>query len=162
PAGISVRIARAAPRRPGKCPSGFASVTERLPRAGASCRLPTSRSSRNRVALKNYYGLLEIAATASVDEIKKAFRQQIARYHPDKVQHLGKEFQDMAADRAAELTEAYRVLSDEGRRAEYDRAVADAGGLPASASGAVPPPPSGSPPRRSEDEAAPPPPPPPS
>src|SRR3984893_18453208 len=28
----------------------------------------------------------------------------------------------MAADRAAELTEAYRILSDEGRRAEYDRA----------------------------------------
>src|SRR4051794_12178025 len=34
----------------------------------------------------------------------------------------------MAADRAAELTEAYRILSDEGRRAEYDRALAAAGG----------------------------------
>ena len=89
------------------------------------------------MALKNYYELLEIGAGAPIDEIKKAFRLQIARYHPDKVQHLGKEFQSMAADRAAELTEAYRILSDEGRRAEYDRAVADAGGLPASA-GAAP------------------------
>jgi curved DNA-binding protein CbpA len=74
------------------------------------------------VALKEYYLLLEIAPTASADEVKRAFRAQIARYHPDKVQHLGQEFQAMAADRAAELTEAYRILSDEGRRAEYDRA----------------------------------------
>ena len=34
----------------------------------------------------------------------------------------------MAADRAAELTEAYRILSDVGRRAEYDRAFAESGG----------------------------------
>src|SRR5207247_6525194 len=73
-------------------------------------------------ALKDYYQLLEIAPGATADEVKRAFRQQIARYHPDKVQHLGKEFQAMAADRAAELTEAYRILSDEGRRGEYDRA----------------------------------------
>ena len=33
----------------------------------------------------------------------------------------------MAADRAAELTEAYRILSDDGRRAEYDRARAASG-----------------------------------
>ncbi len=71
--------------------------------------------------LKDYYQLLEIPAAATPDEVKRAFRLQIARYHPDKVQHLGQEFQAMAADRAAELTEAYRILSDEGRRGEYDR-----------------------------------------
>jgi hypothetical protein len=80
------------------------------------------------VEFKNYYELLEIAPTAPADEVKKAFRLQIARYHPDKVQHLGKEFQNMAAHRAAELTEAYRILSDQGRRAEYDRIFAEAGG----------------------------------
>ena len=77
--------------------------------------------------LKDYYRLLEIPAASSADEVKRAFRSQIARYHPDKVQHLGKEFQDMAANRAAELTEAYRILSDAGRRAEYDRARQEAG-----------------------------------
>src|SRR5436309_1808899 len=93
-------------------------------RSGASCHPPpTWRSSRkaNRDSLKDYYALLEIAPTASADEVKRAFRSQIARYHPDKVQHLGKEFQAMAAERAAELTEAYRILSDDTRRAEYDR-----------------------------------------
>jgi curved DNA-binding protein CbpA len=82
---------------------------------------------------KDYYGLLEIAPTSSADDVKRAFRSQIARYHPDKVQHLGKEFQDMAADRAAELTEAYRILSDAGRRADYDRARLEAGGAAAPA-----------------------------
>lgn len=86
--------------------------------------------------MKDYYRLLEIAPTAPQDEVKRAFRLQIARYHPDKVQHLGKEFQAMAADRAAELTEAYRILSDEGRRAEYDRAYAS-GALGSAAGGAV-------------------------
>jgi curved DNA-binding protein CbpA len=79
------------------------------------------------VAFKNFYELLEIPPESPGDEVKRSFRAQIARYHPDKVQHLGKEFQDMAAERAAQLTEAYRILSDPGRRAEYDRVFQDAG-----------------------------------
>jgi curved DNA-binding protein CbpA len=75
------------------------------------------------VAAKTHYEQLELSPTATADEIKQSFRSLIARYHPDKVQHLGKEFQDMAAGRAAELTEAYRILSDAGRRAEYDRTL---------------------------------------
>jgi len=101
-----------------------------------SCRPPTSRSSRSRVTQKTHYENLELPPTASAEEIKKSFRTLIARYHPDKVQHLGKEFQDMAADRAAELTEAYRILSDPGRRAEYDRTL---GAAPAAAAAAAPP-----------------------
>ena len=78
---------------------------------------------------------------APAHEVKRAFRTQIARYRPDKVQHLGKEFQSMAADRAAELTEAYRILSDPGRREEYDRAFAEAGGATTAVPPAQPPPP---------------------
>ena len=83
---------------------------------------------------KNYYDLLDVPPAASQDEVKRAFRQQIGRYHPDKVQHLGKEFQAMAAERAAELTEAYRILSDAGQRAEYDRTL---GGVRAAPGGAA-------------------------
>jgi hypothetical protein len=70
--------------------------------------------------VKTHYELLDISPHAPADQIKKAFRREIARYHPDKVQHLGPEFQEIAAVRAAELTEAYRVLMDDGLRAEYD------------------------------------------
>ena len=84
------------------------------------------------MAANTYYELLELTPQASADDIKRAFRAQIAKYHPDKVQHLGKEFQAMAADRAAQLTEAYRILSDANRRAEYDRTLGE-GGMPAKA-----------------------------
>jgi curved DNA-binding protein CbpA len=113
------------------------------------------------VALRNYYELLEIPSQASTEDVKRSFRAQIARYHPDKVQHLGKEFQSLAADRAAELTEAYRILSDPGRRAEYDRARAEAGAtiVPAASSEPVTAEHQGTAGPRPQQPASPPPPP---
>ena len=73
--------------------------------------------------MKTHYELLDISPDAPADQIKKAFRREIARYHPDKVQHLGSEFQDIASARAAELTEAYRVLMDDEMRAEYNESL---------------------------------------
>lgn len=67
-----------------------------------------------------HYEVLGVRSTASFDEIRRAFRREIARYHPDKVQHLGHEFQRMAAIRSAELTQAYKILTDETLRADYD------------------------------------------
>ena len=71
--------------------------------------------------MPNFYELLSVEPTATGEQIKRAFRTEIARYHPDKVQHLGKELQEMAASRAAALTEAYRTLMNADLRAEYDR-----------------------------------------
>jgi hypothetical protein len=76
---------------------------------------------------KTHYELLEIAPDAPSDEIKRAFRREIAKYHPDKVQHLGKEFQEIAAVKAAELTQAYKTLTDPVLREEYDALVAAEG-----------------------------------
>lgn len=87
--------------------------------------------------MQNFYQLLSVDVGAPPEEIKRAFRNEIARYHPDKVQHLGKEFQEMAATRAAQLTEAYRILMDAELRAEYDRTLTG-GTAPA-----VPPPAAG-------------------
>lgn len=67
--------------------------------------------------------MLSVAPNADADTIKKAFRREIARYHPDKVIHLGPEFQEMAATRAAELTVAYKTLSDPVLREQYDASV---------------------------------------
>lgn len=113
--------------------------------------------------MKDYYSLLSVASDATADDIKRAFRREIARYHPDKVHHLGAEFQALAAERAAELTEAYRVLMDLGLRSAYDR---ERGGAPppapADAPQSPPPPPPPAPaPKAPEAGARPAPPPPP-
>ena len=77
-----------------------------------------------------YYDLFEVPRTASPDEIKRAFRREIAKYHPDKVQHLGREFQDIAVVKAAELTQAYKILSDAAARADYDAMLEEGGEAP--------------------------------
>lgn len=105
--------------------------------------------------MKTYYELLEVAPNASADEIKRSFRREIAKYHPDKVQHLGQEFQEIAAIKAAELTQAYKTLTDETLRAEYD-ALVESGGTEAPMHHAPPPPPPGAAPARPAEAKRPP------
>jgi hypothetical protein len=73
--------------------------------------------------VKSYYDLLNVDPADDAETIKKAFRREIARYHPDKVTHLGAEFQDMASTRAAELTTAYKTLMSPATRSEYDATI---------------------------------------
>ena len=97
--------------------------------------------------MKTHYELLGIEPGADAETIKKAFRREIARYHPDKVIHLGQEFQDMAATRAAELTVAYKTLTDPAQRAEYDQGLGGDGPPPVQAAAAPPTPSPSGPPR---------------
>ena len=79
-------------------------------------------------AKKDYYELLGVAKTATADEIKKAYRKLAVQFHPDK-NPGNKE----AEEKFKEITEAYEVLSDEQKRAQYDqfghRAFAPGGGF---------------------------------
>lgn len=62
--------------------------------------------------MRDYYETLGIQKGATKDEIKKAFRKKAAEYHPDK--KTGNE------DKYKEITEAYAVLGDDRKKAEYD------------------------------------------
>ena len=68
------------------------------------------------MAKKDYYELLGLEKGASDAEIKSAFRKLAVKYHPDKNQG-NKE----AEERFKEINEAYQVLSDADKKAQYDR-----------------------------------------
>tara|TARA_B100000427_G_scaffold329735_1_gene347393 strand:- start:1515 stop:2063 length:549 start_codon:yes stop_codon:yes gene_type:complete len=53
------------------------------------------------------YDILGIKPTASIDEIKKAYKTLCKQYHPDKVQHLGDEFKNFADEKIKEINKAY-------------------------------------------------------
>lgn len=57
------------------------------------------------------YTILCIAPGASKEEIRSAYRRLAVQYHPDKVQHLGKELQELAEVRFKEIQQAYDYLA---------------------------------------------------
>jgi molecular chaperone DnaJ len=66
--------------------------------------------------MKDYYKILGVEKGASKDDIKKAFRKLAHEHHPDKTKGNA-----ASADKFKEASEAYTVLSDDNKRAQYDR-----------------------------------------
>lgn len=56
------------------------------------------------------YKILEIEPSASVEEIKKAYRTMAMKYHPDKVSYLGEDFQNAAKEKFQKVNEAYEII----------------------------------------------------
>ena len=64
---------------------------------------------------RDYYEVLEVPKDATKDQIKTAYRKLAMQYHPDRNKSPG------AEERFKEISEAYAVLSDDAKRAQYDR-----------------------------------------
>jgi DnaJ-class molecular chaperone len=75
--------------------------------AGSPNREQSSRASND---LKDPYKVLGLSKLASQAEIKTAYRDQISRYHPDKVGHLGPELQELAEKKTQQINWAYQQL----------------------------------------------------
>ncbi|MFP4023188.1 MAG: TerB family tellurite resistance protein [Thiohalospira sp.] len=59
------------------------------------------------------YKILEIEPTATDEEVKKAYRKMAVKYHPDKVSHLGEDFQQKAKEKFQRVNEAYEKIKNE-------------------------------------------------
>jgi DnaJ like chaperone protein len=59
------------------------------------------------------YKILEIERSVGDDEVKKAYRRMAMRYHPDKVHHLGPEYQKDAQEKFKKINEAYEAVKKE-------------------------------------------------
>ena len=66
----------------------------------------------------DYYNILGVSKEASQEDIKKAYRQQALKWHPDKHKGEGKE---EAERKFKEINEAYQILSDSQKKQAYDQ-----------------------------------------
>ena len=69
--------------------------------------------------MENLYNILGIAPNATTDDIKKRYRSLAMRFHPDRNSEVG------AESRFNAIQQAYEVLTDTKRRAEYDQQMND-------------------------------------
>lgn len=69
------------------------------------------------VAGRDYYDILGVGRTASVEEIKKAYRALALKYHPDR----NPDNKEEAEHKFKEASEAYRILADAEKRRQYDQ-----------------------------------------
>jgi len=65
-----------------------------------------------RFSRPNPYEILGVPRKASLDEIKNAYRKLANKYHPDKVDHLGKGFKELAEKKFKNIQEAYQKLTE--------------------------------------------------
>ena len=68
------------------------------------------------MAKRDYYEILGVQKTASIDDVKKAYRKLAMQFHPDR--NPGNK---QAEEKFKDATEAYEVLSDQDKRSRYDR-----------------------------------------
>ncbi len=62
---------------------------------------------------ESYYKILEVTKSSTPDEVKKAYRKMARKYHPDRVQHLGKEHVEGAKEKFQKVQEAYEKIKKE-------------------------------------------------
>jgi hypothetical protein len=82
--------------------------------------------------MKSYYEILGVSPEASIKEIKKSFHRLAAMCHPDRVQYLDPEIQELANEKMKRLNLAYTVIKNDKNKALYDQQLKELHRRPAS------------------------------
>jgi hypothetical protein len=77
---------------------------------GRRLRRPSLRPAPNQPAAWDPYAVLGVRPGAAAEEITRAYREQMRRYHPDRVAHLGDELQTLAHEKALDIQRAYAEI----------------------------------------------------
>jgi DnaJ-domain-containing protein 1 len=64
---------------------------------------------------RSWWEILNVDKNASSEQIKSAFRKEIAKYHPDRVEGLGIELRELADQKAKEVNRAYALAKEQRR-----------------------------------------------
>jgi DnaJ-domain-containing protein 1 len=59
------------------------------------------------------YEILGVDPDEGIEEIRRHYKQKLLQYHPDRVLHLGREFQEMAEQKTQEINEAFQKITKE-------------------------------------------------
>ena len=62
------------------------------------------------LTLSDAYKILEVEPNASIKEIRKAYKAKVKQYHPDLVQNLGRELQELANRKLLEINYAFNLI----------------------------------------------------
>jgi len=103
--------------------------SKRVPGSGRSRKAGDARGARQEERRKSEgaypgaggrthedpYEVLGATRDENLDAIRRRYKEKLLQYHPDRVHHLGEEFQEMAERRTKAITEAYqRILRERG------------------------------------------------
>ncbi len=106
-------------------------VTSKAPRKGRRLEADTPAVETDEFAdldalfarleiAKHHYEVLDVAALASIDEIKNAYHALALRFHPDRFHQSDPELRNKVESAFARIAHAYEVLSDQSLRSDYD------------------------------------------
>ena len=90
--------------------SGQNSSSYRYSQGDDSNRYNSSKGTGQFSTESDPYRILGIESGASQEEIKSAYRKLAGKYHPDKLEHLGEEFKELAEKRFKKIQQAYQEL----------------------------------------------------